>query len=92
MTFPEAVKVIGTIQIPDDENKENILDAFGVIKKEAEKRIPKKPIALDDELSLIMYIWECPTCGKQRIDGKNARGAYCQECGQAIDWSDQDDV
>lgn len=44
MTFPEAVEIIGSIQIQDDENKENILDAFGVIKDEVVKKVPKKPI------------------------------------------------
>ena len=44
MTFPEAVGIIGSIPLPDDLVNDRILDAFGVLKDEAKKKVPKKPI------------------------------------------------
>lgn len=44
-----------------------------------EKQIPKKPIELN-----------CPRCRFNGIDNSWWVFTYCPECGQAIDWSDED--
>lgn len=46
-----------------------------------EKQIPKKPI------SRCMYK-ECPTCG----NGEIAFRKHCPDCGQRLDWSDENET
>lgn len=59
-----------------------------------EKQIPKKPINVEDKY------WACPCCGNLLMvkwitypvnpvpleAGRN----HCEECGQAIDWSEEE--
>lgn len=56
---------------------ENVLKAL-------EKQIPQKP-ALDDD-----GCWVCPSCGES-YEIEYCEIDYCPVCGQAIDWSDDDD-
>lgn len=52
------------------------------------KQIPKKPI-LDTISPSVIKWWRCPVCNKIIIDciaGKPQK--YCDDCGQALDWSD----
>ena len=58
-----------------------------------EKQIPKKPIV--DPAHLVDFQnYHCPKCKNKiiaRIDGKWIAGKlqkYCDNCGQALDWSD----
>lgn len=44
-----------------------------------EKQIPKKPVKLN-----------CPRCRFNRIDNSWWVFTYCPECGQAIDWSEEE--
>lgn len=76
MTKAEAIKYA----------KENIIAytsemaEFKVLAIEAlEKQIPKKPNKLT-----------CPRCGFDRIDNSWWVFTYCPDCGQAIDWSEED--
>lgn len=43
-----------------------------------EKQIKKKPLLIDGRM-------KCPVCKSNR----RSLGCYCDECGQAIDWSDE---
>lgn len=77
MTRDEAIKYA----------KENILAytsemaEFKALAIEAlEKQIPKKPIELN-----------CPRCRFNGIDNSWWVFTYCPECGQAIDWSEDND-
>lgn len=54
-----------------------------------EKQIPKKPNELDIDNSGICD-WTCGTCG--RFHRNDFVLNFCSECGQAIEWSDEDDV
>ena len=47
-----------------------------------EKRIPKKPIFTEDKQFAL-----CPCCDMKGLTDKQK---YCDNCGQAIDWSDEE--
>ena len=51
-----------------------------------ENQIPKKPIKVDSGVHDYDYDYECPMC-RENIDEDEH---HCK-CGQAIDWSDEDD-
>ena len=60
-------------------------EAFSVAINVLEKQIPKKP----KDRYKTKYVWDsayCPVCNC----GITARWGYCQCCGQAIDWSDEE--
>lgn len=51
-----------------------------------DKQIPQRPINLSNApLDAYCAIFRCPRC-KGRLKMKS-KGAYCDKCGQAIDWS-----
>ena len=54
-----------------------------------EKRIPKKPIAVDwsEEFEGALIEDKCPICGNYVHCLEN----FCTYCGQSIDWSGDDD-
>lgn len=63
--------------------------AFKTAIEALEKQIPKKP-AFD------AWSHNCPTCLATLVDNNKihrdgAKKHYCDECGQALDWSDEDD-
>ena len=53
-----------------------------------EKRLPKKPIGRHTN-------YKCPVCDRRVRSGKGSSSFgvdyFCQRCGQALDWSDEDD-
>lgn len=50
-----------------------------------DKQIPQRPINLSNApLDAYCAIFRCPRC-KGRLKMKS-KGAYCDKCGQAIDW------
>ena len=52
-----------------------------------DKQIPQRPINLSNApLDAYCAIFHCPRC-KGRLKMKS-KGAYCDKCGQALDWSD----
>lgn len=53
-----------------------------------EKQIPKKPINIEkfDIYDIVMCVGECKCCGSV-VSPKD----YCEECGQRLDWGDEDD-
>lgn len=57
-------------------------EALGLAVKALEKQIPKK-------LPIVEELYHCPNCGEKDavLQGDN----YCFNCGQALDWSDEDD-
>ena len=80
MTAKEAIK---TIQVAIGEVEcEYPLDysvAFEAAIEALEKQIPKKVIKL-----------ACPSCNRFFLfrHGEKRKGDYCDNCGQALDWSD----
>ena len=51
-----------------------------------EKQIPKKPITLGEDID--RDVGQCPNC-KEIIDTYEDY-KYCSDCGQAIDWRDEE--
>ena len=52
-----------------------------------EKQIPKQPI-LDTIFPSGVKWWLCPVCRHNNIETNDK---FCHECGQALDWSDDND-
>lgn len=65
-------------------------DAIYVSIKALEKRIPMEPDYEGDGYAdgeLVYDTWICPNCGRHyEVDYDDYE--YCPQCGQAIDWSD----
>lgn len=68
-------------------------EAYRMGIKALEKQLPKKPIT-DSTHYAGLEDFFCPSCKKRivsRLDGKWCAGRpqkCCEECGQALDWSD----
>ena len=83
MTAEEAIK---TIQVAIADVEWNYpLDysiAFKTAIEALEKQIPKKVTKSD-----------CPSCNRIFLfrHGEKRKGDYCDNCGQALDWSDNND-
>lgn len=65
-----------------------IRDAFELADKALEKQIPKK---VKNSGERIPFEWYCPTCGEILCDDgyKNTDIKYCEQCGQVLDWRDE---
>ena len=65
------------------------LQSRGLAIKALEKQIPRKPVEQGDGINC-----NCPACGRYvgYIDAMAWEiPKYCDECGQALDWSGEDD-
>ena len=87
MTNSETIKILNTVlffgkcDLPNEHAKECLKTAIQAL----EKQIPKKPSKC---LSFTTSLFICPTCGrKQPIMYEQY---YCKECGQKLDWSDEE--
>lgn len=64
-----------------------------------DKATPKKIIKIDKKdidvvrkesiTDIVGYMWKCPNCKK--IFGWLSISPYCKYCGQALDWSDENE-
>ena len=68
--------------------------AIEILQELADKATPTKPSywgdGYDNQGKLIYDMYDCPRCGKSyEIDYE--KYDHCPECGQRIDWSDEDD-
>ena len=81
MTYEEALQLLG-------ESKKYwarihpIYKAHDIAIEALEKQIPKKPLLVPEGESKI-HTFKCPTCGSYRVR------KFCDDCGQAIDWSEE---
>lgn len=76
-------------------SKEEIEEILEYVIKRIDKRIPKKPNiygdGYDDDGNLIYDMYDCPNCDSSyEIDYE--KYDYCPKCGQAIDWSDWEEI
>ena len=102
MTANEAIKML-EIQKPAygcKEYKKPLMYAYEMAIKALEKQIPKKPNkAIDSSWGIQKEAHTCPVCDyyltevhfiePQKIES-NKKITYCETCGQAIDWSDEE--
>ena len=71
------------------------IEALDMAIKALEKQIPMKPYYEGDgywDGELVYDYAKCPICGHDFEYGINDWEAdYCSDCGQKLDWSDEDD-
>ena len=85
MTESEAIKEVrfnmSKIGLSDKAAK-RVVEARNMAIKALEKQIPKKPdFTADKEFAL------CPCCNGKGLLNKQK---YCDNCGQKLDWSDEE--
>ena len=103
MTESEAIKEVrfnmSKIGLSDKAAK-RVVEARDVAIKALEKQIPKKPNkTIDSSWGVKKEVHVCPVCdyyltevhfiAPQKIES-NKKITYCETCGQAIDWSDEE--
>lgn len=84
MNPQEAIEHI-TNRLQADEKSYTEVDdkALAVIQKLVDKSTPQKPLIKESPAD---YNERCPNCN-ERVD-IFADSRFCQQCGQALDWSD----
>ena len=63
--------------------------AFETAIEALEKQVPKKPIYVEDDGIRYTDSYRCPNC--QGAFAGTGIACYCYHCGQAIDWSEEDE-
>lgn len=85
MTNKEAIKILKVEYLGDSENMEL---AKYIAASALEKQIPHKIKAENIKTSdQVIRLRHCPSCNVRFVRfGMN----YCSDCGQALDWSDEE--
>jgi hypothetical protein len=88
MTYEEAKEILRVAAAEAEWNYPlDYTEAFKKAEEALDKQIPQKPINLSNaRYDAYCAIFRCPRC-KGRLKMKS-KGAYCDKCGGAIDWSD----
>lgn len=87
MTYKEAKDILRVAAAEVEWNCPlDYTEAFKKAEEALDKQIPQRPINLSNApLDAYCAIFRCPRCeGRLKMKSK---GAYCDKCGQAIDWS-----
>lgn len=95
MTEKEAIEIINDVTWKDFGRHPDFPEARDMAKAALEKQISKKPKKMNYK-PLVDFGWEyaCAICGcavgeNQHDDGEfTQKDDYCPNCGQAIDWSE----
>lgn len=82
----EALKLINLKRVHPFYNWEEMLEVRDIAIEALEKQIPKKPI--NKENNYQRNIGLCPCCKEIIDDWEDYK--YCSECGQAIDWGEEE--
>lgn len=88
MTIKEAREILNPEHREHYDSIEIVEEACRMGMNALEKQIPKKPISLPDGHPFYYEIHDCPFCEESVYV---AEGGFCPSCGQALDWSDNDD-
>lgn len=93
MTREEAIKILRSKIRTDsfDESFEEIMMdcALTMAIADMEKQIPKKPIWIKRSITKFQV---CPCCSNaEHYQMVFKQQKYCVECGQALDWSEEND-
>ena len=87
MTPKEAIKILEVAKAEVEWNYPlDYAIAIDTAIEALEKQIPKKPISLGEDID--RDVGQCPNC-KEIIDTYEDY-KYCSDCGQAIDWRDEE--
>lgn len=102
MTYEEAIECINEVLISDYLYDESIdyqltsydFDWLDKAKEALEKQMPKKPVYKDELfLGKPCKVPYCPTCGDSWNGNEYGECMkYCWDCGQAIDWGDDNEL
>lgn len=86
MTYKEAKDILRVAAAEVEWNCPlDYTEAFKKAEEALDKQIPQRPINLSNApLDAYCAIFRCTRC-KGRLKMKS-KGAYCDKCGQAIDW------
>lgn len=91
MTAQEAIE---TIKIAIAEVEWNYPMGYAVAFETAisalEKQIPKKPLPEREVRSGRIVSFTCPNCNHTDLGNNEYRFSCCENCGQALDWSDSE--
>lgn len=87
MTHKEAINIILRSVVIKFDTREQISEALKLMQEAMTKQIKAKPLNKTDEYD--GEHGECPCCGIAVAD--YAEYNVCSKCGQAIDWSDEND-
>ena len=98
MTIDEAIKIqqrdlqiqLENKAIPDG------IEAIQIAIHALEKQIPKKPRKTDSYRGVLkrVYAYVCPTCHNvclEKYMNERQNTTFCWDCGQHLDWSDDND-
>ena len=80
MTYEQAIKVLETLK--PALAIFGLHEAINIAIKALEKQIPKKPVQWN------RIVRTCPICHEPHSSFLGYK--YCYNCGQAIDWSDEE--
>lgn len=95
MTQERAIEILNPEHREHYDSIETVNEACRMGMKALEKQIPKKPVIKVNEIDCdgqhgyIEYIY-CPCCNKELAYINNHKVKVCIECGQALDWSDEE--
>ena len=74
---------------------EGMVKEMNIIRELVEKATPKKASYMSNYFGNELVTYECPHCrmtyGRVNIKVNINVVKYCPKCGQAIDWSEEDD-
>lgn len=85
MTNERAIEILNPEHREHYDSIETVNEACRMGMEALEKQIPKKPIF--DEYTDLYF---CPTCKKLTSYALDDFSDYCELCGQALDWSDEE--
>ena len=92
MTESEAIKML-EIQKPAygcKEYQKPLMYAYEMAIKALEKQIPKKPPVVNRP-SIFIKVPVCPNCStSEHYQPLYEKNKYCSNCGQKLDWSDEE--
>ena len=93
--YQEALTYLrNSVVVTDYKQKERVNQCKEVLQELADKASPEKPYyegdGYDKNCEIIYDTWICPNCN-QRYEVDYDDYKCCPNCGQAIDWSDEDD-
>lgn len=95
MTEKEAIKELHNIRPAGAIIPQKRAIALDMAISALEKQIPKKPRKTDSYRGALkrVYAYVCPTCGNvclEKYMNKRQNTMFCWNCGQKIDWSDEE--
>ena len=96
MTASEAIETIQfDLEIGGEIQSQVMHDAIDVAIQALEKQTPKKPRKTDSYRGMLIrvYAYACPTCGNACLEkymNERQNTMFCWNCGQKLDWSDEE--